>query len=127
MKQNFSVIIPAELRPKPSRRELIVAYILADFFQKNVEFVARGILKTADFKIGGEYWELKSPFGQGKHNVQHTLERAVKQCGNIIFDAYNSKMHANRIKSELRRQKTLMYGIKKIILIEKDGKIIEII
>lgn len=38
----------------------MVAYILADFFQKNVEFVARGILKTADFKIGGEYWELKA-------------------------------------------------------------------
>lgn len=125
MKRSFSVIIPSDLRPKPTKRELVVAYIIASYFQKDVEFVARGLLKSADFYIGGEYRELKSPSGQGKHNIQHTLERVVKQCENIIFDAYNSRIHANRIKCELKRQKELIRGIRRVILIEKDGKLLK--
>ena len=40
-KKSYYVIIPREVYPKPSTRELTAAYILLDFFNANIEFVAR--------------------------------------------------------------------------------------
>lgn len=127
MRKQFFVIVPGDIKPRPSEQELTAAYILAEYFQANVEFVARGAQKSADYLISGKYWELKSPTGVGKHNVQHTLQRASRQSKNIIFDARLSKMHASRLKYELRSQMRLIHSISRLLLIEKGGKVVEIV
>lgn len=127
MKRSCLVVVPATIKPKPSTYEITAAYLLAEYFGENVEFVERNNQKTPDFKIDGRLWELKSPTGNGKHNIQHTLQRAALQSENIIFDARRSRIHANRLKGEILRQLKLIKTIKRLILIERSGKVVAII
>jgi len=125
-KSNYSVIVPKELYPKPSNREMTAAYILIDFFNSDIKFVVRNNNKTPDFLIKGKYWELKSPTGNGKYNLQHALRNAAKQSGNIIIDARFSKNHINKIKNELNYQFKHSKNIKRLLLIDKQKNIVEI-
>lgn len=99
-----SVIIPKDVFPKPSTKEISAAYILLDYFCTDVKFVARSKNRTPDFLINKEYWELKTPTGNGKYNIQHALRKAVAQSNNIIIDARFSKSHIAKIKNELSYQ-----------------------
>lgn len=127
-KKEFSIIVPESVFPKPSTREMSAAYILLDYFKSDVKFVPRSNQKTPDFLINGLHWELKTPIGTGKYNIQHLLHSAIQQSKNIIVDARFSKMHLSRIISELKRHSTLTTkGINNLIVITKNKKIIVII
>ena len=125
-KNEYSVIVPREVNPKPSAREMSAAYILNDFFKSDVKFVVRSDNKTPDFLIEGLYWELKSPTGNGKYNLQHALRSAAKQSENIIIDARFSKIHINKIKNELSYQFRHSRNIKRLLLIDKQKNVVEI-
>lgn len=125
-KPSYSVIVPKELYPKPSNREMTAAYILIDFFNSDIKFVIRNNNKTPDFLIRGKYWELKSPTGNGKYNLQHALRNAAKQSENIIIDARFSKIHINKIKNELNYQFKHSKNIKRLLLIDKQKNVVEI-
>lgn len=125
-KNKNSVIIPNEVYPKPSQREISAAYILSRYFCSDVMFVPRNNRSTPDFLVNGEYWELKTPTGKGKYNIQHALQSALKQAENIVIDARYSKMHITRIKNELRYELKKVKKIKEILLIDKKGKVVEI-
>lgn len=101
-KNEFSVIVPRSVFPKPSTREMSAVYILLDYFKTNIKFIPRSNQKTPDFLISGLHWELKTPIGTGKYNIQHLLHSAIQQSKNIIVDARFSKMHLSRIISELK-------------------------
>lgn len=126
-KKERSIIVPKEVYPKPSIREMSAAYILLEYFNENVKFIARDNNKTPDFLIGNRYWELKSPTGDGKYNLQHTLRNAAKQSENIIIDARFSKMHINRLKNELSYQLKRSRNIKRLLLIDKQKNVVEIL
>ena len=100
---------------------------MLDFFNANIKFVVRKESKTPDFLIKGKYWELKTPTGNGKYNLQHALRNAAKQAENIIIDARFSKMHINKIKNELNYQFKRSRNIKRLLLIDKQKKVVEII
>lgn len=127
-KREYSVIVPKSVFPKPSAREMSAAYILLDYFKADIEFTPRNNQKTPDFMIDGIEWELKTPIGTGKYNIQHLLHAAIQQSRNIIIDARFSKMHLSKIVNELKRHSTLTTkGIKHLIVITKSKKIIVII
>ena len=71
-------------------------------------------------------WELKSPKGKGKNNIERQLQTGLKQSKNIIFDARRSKIHIVRIRSELTRQFKLTKSMKRLILIEKSKNVVEL-
>lgn len=122
------IIIPPDIKPYPAAREVSAAIILAKYFQKKVYFIKRSNYKTPDFMIGGKAWELKTPIGKGKYNIQHLLHSAIQQSSNIVVDARFSKMHITKIKRELKFHSQLTTkGIKKLLLITKTGHIIVII
>ncbi len=125
-KPSYSVIVPKELYPKPSNREMTAAYILIDFFNSDIKFVIRSDNKTPDFLIDNKYWELKSPTGNGKYNLQHALRNAAKQSENVIIDARFSKIHINKIKNELNYQFKHSKNIKHLLLIDKQKNVVEI-
>lgn len=125
-KSSYSIIVPKELYPKPSNREMTAAYILIDFFNADIKFVIRSDNKTPDFLIKNKYWELKSPTGNGKYNLQHALRSAAKQSENIIIDARFSKIHINKIKNELSYQFKHSKNIKRLLLIDKQKDVVEI-
>lgn len=126
--KDYSVIIPAKIIPYPTTREIFVAHILANYFQKNVKFVPRNNQKTPDFYIDGKYWELKTIMSNGRRTIQHALSRAVKQSPNIVVDIGLVK---NSIKAELRKIRhhsiNTTKGIKQLIVITKNNKVIELL
>ena len=124
--KKYSIIIPAEVQPGPSPKELSAARILLEYFKKDIVFVSRKNNRTPDFLIGGLFWELKTPIGTGKYNLQHALRSASGQSDNIVIDARFSKMHINRIKSELRFQLSKANKINRLLLIDKQKAVIEI-
>ena len=124
-KSQFSVIIPNNVYPVPGQRELSAARILAAHFKTDVVCQPRSNHKTPDFYAAGLFWELKSPTGTGKYNIQHALRAAVDQSANIIIDARFSKMYISRIKSELTRQFHKSNNIKRLLLIDKQENIID--
>lgn len=127
MKKNYSVIIPNNLHSLPSKREISAAWILAGYFQKNVEFVNRGISKSADYLIDKKFWELKSLEGNGKRTVQHALHKAARQSKNVVIDARDTKMNIRRVRSQVQHHFKYIPKIKQLLLIEKDGKVLEIL
>ena len=124
--KEYSVIIPHSYKPPPSDDEISAADILVEFFKANVKFVRRSAGKTPDFLINGSYWELKSPTGSGKHNIQHKLQDAALQSCNVVLDGRKSKLHPDKLKNEVNHQFELIKKIKRLIFINKSGKAIEL-
>lgn len=52
-RKEFSVIVPENVFPKPSAREMSAAYILLAYFKSDIKFVPRSNQKTPDFLING--------------------------------------------------------------------------
>lgn len=125
VKFSYEIHIPATIIPYPEKYEVSAAGILVRHFNSDVYFVSRKQHKTPDFLIGNIFWELKSPVGNGKRNIQRTLQDALTQSTNIIFDARRSKLHQNKIRNELQYQFTKTKKIKRLLLITKDGGVIE--
>ncbi|MBR2709691.1 hypothetical protein IKE72_01270 [Candidatus Saccharibacteria bacterium] len=124
--KEYNVIVPHSYKPKPSPIEMSAADILVDFFGADVKFVRRNRGKTPDFLIKGIYWELKSPTGSGKHNIQHKIQDAANQSHNIIIDGRKSKLHPIKLKNEVEHQFSIIKKAKRLILINKSGKAVEI-
>jgi hypothetical protein len=82
--------------------------------------------KHQTFLIKGITWELKSPTGKGKNNIERQLQTGLKQSKNIIFDARRSKIHISKIKNELNRQFKLTKSMKRLVLIEKNKNVFEL-
>jgi hypothetical protein len=122
----YRVIIPTSLKPSPSYYEVTAATLLADYFKADVEFVMRSNQKTPDFLINGVKWELKSPTGDGKYNVQHQLKAAAKQSVNVVFDARRSKMHMTKIRNEVERHFAYTKPIERLVLIGKNKAVVEL-
>lgn len=122
----YRVILPTNLKPSPARYELTAAQLLAEYFKTDVEFISRSNHKTPDFLINGVKWELKSPTGTGKRNIERQLKTGIKQSKNIVFDARRSKIHIARIKNVLNYQFRLAKSIKRIVLIDKSKNVIEL-
>jgi hypothetical protein len=122
----YKVIIPAGLKPFPARYEISAADLLANYFKADVEFIPRSNQKTPDFLINGITWELKSPTGRGKNNIERQLQSGLKQSYSIIFDSRRSKIHIAKIRNELNRQLRLSKSMQRLLLIEKNKNIIEL-
>lgn len=120
------VILLANTKITPEHHELSAAQLLAQYFKADVKFVARSNNKTPDFVIDGVKWELKSPTGKGKHNVQHQFKAAAKQASNMVFDARRSKIHMTKLRNEVARQFKYTKAVKRLVLISKNESIIEL-
>ncbi|MDR1184360.1 MAG: hypothetical protein LBK67_06140 [Coriobacteriales bacterium] len=124
----YKVIIPTDIKPYPWPHEISAAVILAEYFQADVEFLKRiENAKSADVLIKGIIFEIKSPTGKGKRNIQHTLTAALKQSKCIVFDARRSRIHMNKVVGELQRQFKMTPSINRLLLIRKDKIVIELV
>lgn len=125
MKEKYNIIIPENIYPRPSTREISAACILAKYFKTNIKFIPRSNQRTPDFLINNLYWELKTPTGTGKYNLQHALRSAARQSENIIIDARFSKMNISKIRNELNYQFKKSLNIKRLLLIDKQKRIVD--
>jgi len=123
------VIIPVGHPNPPEPHEVDVAMVLARHFQSTVEFlipVDDYKRKSADIIMLGVEWEIKCPIGKSKYTIQEQFRRASKQAISIVIDTRRTKLEYESIeKSVLFEMKKRPY-IKKVILIDKQEKVIEI-
>jgi predicted phage-related endonuclease len=128
-KNSGQVIIPAGHPSPPEPHEVDAALVLASHYQSTIEFlvpVDDYKRKSADIVMLGIEWEIKSPIGKSKYTIQEQFRRASKQAQHIIIDTRRTKLeYANIEKSVLVEIKKRPY-IKKVILIDKFEKVIEI-
>lgn len=125
-KETGKIILPVGMKPRPEQHEIHVADILSGHFKTDVEFVLRTNQPTPDFLIDGVVWELKSPTGTGKNNIQRQLQDARRQSKNVIIDASRSKMHGTKIRKQLEYQFKIVKSVKRLLFISKAGKVFEI-
>ena len=121
--KNYRVIIPSSINPPPEQHEISAAQIISDFLKADAEFIVRSTRKSPDIQIGKIAWEIKSPTGKGKRNIERQLQLALKQSNNIVFDARRSKIHIFKIRSRLQYQANLTQSLKRLLLIMKTGKV----
>ena len=123
------VIIPASHPNPPEPHEVDVAMVLARHFQSSVEFlipVDDYKRKSADIVMLGVEWEIKCPVGASKSTIGNQLRWASKQARNIVLDTRHTKLQYEGIEKKVQFEVNRKSTIKKAILINKFGKVIEI-
>lgn len=123
----YKLITPIDIKPIPTEDEQNVAITLAEYFKSNIEFVKRGSSTTPDIKVGNIYWEIKSPKGNGKYTISDNIRSAKHQSSNIVINLSRTKMTAKQAESRIRNfLKNSSTGVKRLILITKSNKVIDI-
>ena len=122
--QRGKVLIPGGVQPWP--HELRVANILA-LAGHTVEFLPKTNMKTAEILLDGAAYEIKSPKSVNSNTLEHILKKALKQSSNIIIDTLRMKnAHDDNTRRFLINQVRIRKQIKKLIMISKQGQIIDI-
>jgi hypothetical protein len=126
---NAAVIIPSNLDVLPEPHEIEVAWILARHFSCSVQFMKRidsYKIKTPDIEMLGIQWEMKSPTGNSKTTIRRQFARASKQSKYIVIDSRRSELPETIFENRLRYELSEWRSVKKVILITKAGKVVEI-
>ena len=84
-------------------------------------------MKTAGILLDGAAYEIKSPKSVNSNTLEHILKKALKQSSNIIIDTLRMKnAHDDNTRRFLINQVRIRKQIKKLIMISKQGQIIDI-
>lgn len=111
---------------KPWPHELRVAEILS-LAGHLIEFLEETSLHTADIKLDGVEYEIKSPESFNPNTFEHTLKDATRQSPNLIIDTSRiKKVRDLKVRAFLISQMRMQKRIKNIIMITKRGQIIDI-
>ncbi|MBQ7802589.1 hypothetical protein IJ380_01880 [Candidatus Saccharibacteria bacterium] len=123
-KPKAGVYIAPGRKPWPHERRAADILALAGYY---VEFLPEGSLHTADVIVDGIEYEMKSPKSATANSLEHLLKKALKQSPNIIIDASRLKgIREDKICKFLASQARSRKQIKKLLLVTKAGKIIDI-
>ena len=116
-----------------SIREVEVAELLKPIFKEKITFVPevkgkyKGV-KTPDYLVGDERWDLKELKGESKDAVRNAISKCKEQANNFIIDITSSKLS----KEEITRQVENVFSapntrfVKTLIIIDGD-KVIRVI
>lgn len=94
----------------------------------NIELIPKSNIygiHTPDIKMSGISWEIKCPKGEGNSLIKNTLQKAAKQCENVIVDLRRVKRHQTKCLTELKREFNISKRLKHIKIITKSHKIID--
>ena len=96
---------------------------------KNVKFLApknRNRVKTPDIFMDGLEWEIKSPISNGSRLIEHALRSASKQSANVIIDLRRGKLADEVALQQITLTAKKRTAIKKLLIITKSEKIIDL-
>lgn len=82
--------------------------------------------KTADIEMDEKLWEIKSPHSAGKYTLEHAIEAASKQSENLILDLRRLKIPEQKALAKIRREAKYRTKLKRIIVITKKGRLLDI-
>lgn len=122
--QKGKILIPADANPWPHEQR--VARILA-LAGHSVEFIPEANLKTPDIFLDGTTYEIKSPITDNQKKIIRNVKRALEKCPNVIIDSSRIKgVRDDAIQRTLKNKMRDLPGLKKLLLINKRGQIIDI-
>ena len=81
---------------------------------------------TPDFEMLGIIWEMKSPQGKSRNTIKHTFQNAGHQSSNVIIDLQRCKLSDDEALKEIKYHYGISKRIKRLKVIMKDKKIIDI-
>lgn len=81
---------------------------------------------SADLKMKRLIWEMKAPKGEGKALIKNTLQKAARQSENVIVDLRRTKRHQTKCLNEIKREFSNSKRIKRIKIITKAQKLLEL-
>lgn len=82
--------------------------------------------KTADAIINGLEWEFKTLRGETTKSIERLLKKACKQSCNIIVDIRHTHIQERRAIAKIRYEFKNRSAIKRIKVISKSGRIIDL-
>lgn len=122
----YKVIVEAEISDAPKNHEFAAATIMARHFKADVIFLRPTRYKTPDFKIKDHVWELKSPMGGSARTIENNMRSARSQSKNIIIDLVRIKLHQNRAIAHTNYFLSKPNQFRRVLIITKDKRVIEI-
>jgi hypothetical protein len=128
-KDNAKVVISPGIVPPPEPHEVSAAWILARHYNCIIEFLKPldGYKrKTPDFVMRAVAWEMKAPKGNAQRTIRNNLDQAKEQSPNIVIDTRATVLPDKWVEAELRRQVTAKKRIRRLIMVTKDEKVVEI-
>jgi hypothetical protein len=123
----YKVVVKTDLKDLPKDYELSAALILANYFKSDVIFLRPLKDKTPDIDASGVHWEIKSPRGSGKKTIDNNFRTARKQSLYIVMDLRRIKMHQQKATSRISFFLSTPHRFKKVLVITKNQKVIEIL
>ena len=126
----YKVVVETDIVNRPKDHEMKAALIVAnEYFKSDIIFLRPEIYKTPDLKVKDVKWELKSPLGNGKKTIENNMRAARKQSKHLILDFSRMKLHQAKAISNVNYylNNSSPNQLKRIIIITKDRKILEIL
>ncbi|MDR2524420.1 MAG: hypothetical protein LBC95_02675 [Candidatus Nomurabacteria bacterium] len=126
-RKTIDVLIPHGY--KPPKKDIDAAWILARHYKTVVNIlrpINRYKVKTPDFQIDEEFYELKNIVSPKVDQLTTQLGRASKQAKTIVINGAKSKIHDNRIREICETFARDHKNRWKIIQITKLGKVVDI-
>lgn len=120
------IIVEASTWDPPKRHEFSAAVVIAEYFQSDLTFLRPAAFKTPDFGVRDVKWELKSPMGSSARTIENNMRAARKQSVNIIIDLGRIKIHQQRAIARIRFFLSKPNQFKKVLVITKTRRVIEI-
>ena len=96
----------------------------------NIELIPTSQIKgmrTPDISIEGILWEIKSPTGNSKNTIKHTVQNAAHQASNIIVDLRRCGLPEEQAIKELKFHFDLSRRLKRMMIIRKSEEVLDYI
>lgn len=102
-----------------SKKEIEVAKKLGELYGGEIKLIPRinkplGV-KTPDYIINDEKFDLKEITGNGKYTIQGNIKGKSKQSNNFVIDITKSKLYEKEIKEQIER----IYNSKHYLWLDK--------
>ena len=96
----------------------------------DIELIPPSIIKglqMPDIMMLGKPWEMKSPIGNGRNTIKHTIKSAGKQSCNVILDLRRCKLSANEATKKIEYFFNASKRIRNLKVVVNAEKIIDFI
>ncbi len=82
-------------------------------------------MRTPDISVDGILWEIKSPTGNSKSTIKHTLQKASHQSTNVIVDLRRIGINQDQAIKELENRFYLSKRMRRMKIITNEGIIVD--
>ena len=117
----------SNLNTPPEQAEFETAKFFAAL-GKDVTFIRPSSIPNQhrpDILMDGIEWEIKCPEGHSKRTIENCIRSAQKQSHFIIIDLRKIRLSEKQCLSDIERNYRTKSGVKRILVITKDLKLIQ--